>query len=103
MSETANLKAVPSNSLWERNPESLTEVNFIIGDNPLETFSHVDSVLAFFSDIHLMKNPDRPEKFTYAGHNGYWICIQSLRAAIEAQVEHMESAALKQKKEVGDE
>ena len=44
MSET-KLEAVPPNPRWEKNPESLImEVNFIIGDNPMETFSHVDSV-----------------------------------------------------------
>ncbi len=98
MSET-KLEAVPSNPLWERNPESLTEVNFIIGDNPIETFSRVNSMLALFSDIHLMQNPDRPEKFTYSGHTGYWICIHSLRVAIEAQVDHMNAMAKKKEGE----
>ena len=95
MSETTKLEAVPSNPLWEKNPESLTEVNFIIGDNPMETFSHVDSVLALFNDIHLMENPDRPEKFTYEGHAGYWICIHTLRSAIKTQLatESQESGA----------
>ncbi len=93
------LEAVPPNPLWENNPESLTEVNFMIGDNPMETFSHVDSVLALFNDIHLMENPDRPEKFTRDGHTGYWICIHSLRVAIEAQVDHMNTMAKKKEAE----
>ncbi len=93
------LDAVPLNPLWERNHESLTEANFIIGNNPIETFSRVSSVLAFFSDVHHLQHPDRPEKFTYDGHSGYWICIQSLRAAIEAQVEPMRSVARQRKEE----
>ncbi len=54
------LDAVPLNPLWERNHESLTEANFIIGNNPIETFSRVSSVLAFFSDVHHLRHPDRP-------------------------------------------
>ena len=43
-----------------------------------------------------MENPDRPEKFTYEGHAGYWIFIHTLRSAIKSQVDHMNSVARKE-------